>query len=516
MMAAKRIGAVKTGLALLCLSLPGAAPRAQDDARLDIKPMKFGGSHEFGSLYDIYLLGDDAVHAPEWIDHFGSYFMQEIVVDGKLDLKAGIGGVFEYAKPELTQERFAGSQGKMFFVGPSVAEAMYHFGGVENGSFSIGGGMFPYKYNPDAANLGEYLFRSVPYPAALYTGALNVIGDNAAYLEGFKANFHAGGFSADALLLTETGLAPLYDWSVGLVVNYSGAGGLFEVGAGVNFKRLISIDSKKTTVDSNDNAYFQRGGKWYVGNTDYYAGPAAFYGKLAQDSARFDANTLAHYHSLADSLTAIADSLNPGSQGPGAGAWLNPATNHFDGAEYFSNAGTVVTARAALDLKKLFNSAIFGAQDLRLYGEVGILGVRNYPVYYDKITERMPIMAGFNLPAFGYLDLAAVQFEYFKAPYQNNVNRVAFNNYAIPYYPEGTNATFSENDYYDVANKDNYSWSILLRKTVLSCLSLNVQIARDHYRTIGKEWYYDGRGEPNEVLYKSSSWYWMTKLAWNI
>jgi hypothetical protein len=491
---------------------------AQAGEGLDVKmsPLHFGALQEFGIIKKGLLTSDPVAEiTDEWVDHFGTYLVQEATVNDRLTLKGGLGGIFQFPKPELSQEEFGGSQYKMFYIGPSIAEAMYHFGGVENSAFSVGGGMFPYQYNPDANNLGAYLFRSGPYPTYIMTGGnggLTVIGNQSTPIEGFRANAHTGNLDLDIILATETGLPPLYDFSLALVAGYKIADGLVEVGGGVNFKRLIQIDKKKTTVHALQNSYFQKGGTWYSGEAVNYSRPASFMVELA-DSARAK-NTHADslladaYTTKSLALTAIADSLAVG------GPWVDATTGLVAGAQYYTPAGTMLMGRASVDFKKLFSSEIFSAQDLRLYGEFAVLGVKNYPVYYEKITDRIPFMVGFNVPTYKILDLMSVQFEYYNSPNLNSTFSVGQKNWSIPYIPE--NSLFSQNEFNDLTKKDNYAWSILLRKQILSSLTLNAQFARDHLRTIGTNWFYGSRFEPNEILHKTSSWYGMFQLGWNI
>ena len=64
-------------------------------------------------------------------------------------------------------------------------------------------------------------------------------------------------------------------------------------------------------------------------------------------------------------------------------------------------------ARVCFDFKKFFNTNIFGDQDLKLYCEAAILGVKDYKLYYNNLVQRIPVMVGFNVPAFKILDLIA-------------------------------------------------------------------------------------------------------------
>jgi hypothetical protein len=499
---------------LLWAAAAGALANAEDKPAAKLSPLQFGALQELGMVRK-GLLGSTPIQEMdnEWIDRFGSYFVQEAVVGDRLVLQGGLGGIFEFPKPEKSGEEFGGSQYKLFYIGPSIAKAMYHFGGVQ-GRFSLGGGMFPFQYNPDANDLGDYLFRSQPYPTSIMTGGnggLTAIGAQTTVLEGFHGHASLGKLNLDALLTTETGLPPLYDWSLAFLGSLNLGDGLFEIGAGVDFKRLIQVKPERTQVRDLENSYFRKHGEWFSGQAANYKNPATFLS--SQAGAAYAKNTHADsalgnaYMARSQALTAIVDSLALG------GPWVD-SSGHVPGAKYYTPAGIMLMTRASLDLKKLLPADNLSPEDLRLYAEVAVLGVQNYPVYYKKITERMPVMVGFNLPTFRLLDLFSVQFEYFNSPNLNNTYTVGQKNWALPYLPEDN--AFSEKEWNDLTKKDNLSWSILARKRVLGGLSLNAQVARDHMRTIGTDWYYGSRFEPNEILHKSSSWYWMFQLAWDI
>ncbi|MBD3392223.1 MAG: hypothetical protein GF418_09165 [Chitinivibrionales bacterium] len=97
--------------------------------------------------------------------------------------------------------------------------------------------------------------------------------------------------------------------------------------------------------------------------------------------------------------------------------------------EYYTLAGTKLMARFTFDTRKAFGIQALGEQDLKLYAEAGLLGVKNYraievasgqtgeikTVGYEKRLDRMPVMAGFNWPthpllAHGILPAATAAF----------------------------------------------------------------------------------------------------------
>ena len=127
-------------------------------------------------------------------------------------------------------------------------------------------------------------------------------------------------------------------------------------------------------------------------------------------------------------------------------------------------------------------------------------------------------MLGFNFPTFGLLDLCAVQVERFASPFMNNTFTLGSGNLAIPYLPPGLDDDhlYSKDEYNDLSKRDDWAWSVLLRRTFLSSFTVSAQFARDHLRTVGTEWFYGARLEPTEDMHTLSDWYWMVQFAWGI
>jgi hypothetical protein len=489
-----------------CLLAVASLAWGEDTPGVQYKPLKLSAIHEFGQIRSGRLVSRPTVIHDEWVDHFGSFLTQEALVENRLRLEIGLGGIFQFGKPERVNEVFGGSQYKMFFIGPTIAKATVLFGNPETPGFTLGGGLFPFKYNPDAVNLGEYLFRSGPYPTYIMNGGVLAIGDNAAYLQGFHAAAHLGNLNLDLLLISETNMAPLYDWSLAGLVNYSIAEGGLELGAGFNLKRIIPVDRDRTQRQEKGNAFFTRNGFDYSGDEFYYRQQADFWNGRLDGASSADSIV---YIRKKDSAQAIVDSL---------AAWLDPVTKTYPGASYYTPAGTIINARISLDIRKLFDLSSLRPGDLRIYSEAALLGWKDYPVFYKNRMERLPIMAGINFPTFGLLDLAALQIEYFDSPFENSTLSLGGANHATPYYPAGVDPTgaYSKYDYNDQARLDNWAWSVILRRTFLSSFTVSAQAARDHLRTVGTDWFYGSRLEPNAILHKVSDWYWMLQLSWAI
>src|SRR5690606_35009810 len=134
-----------------------------------------------------------------------------------------------------------------------------------------------------------------------------------------------------------------------------------------------------------------------------------------------------------------------------------------DTTNFYTFQGLKLMARASADPKVFVPMPFLGPEDLKVFGEVALLGVKNYPFYYEKRTERMPVMFGMNLPAFGFLDIVSLQFEYYGSPFPNSVDNAY--RYQMPTYPfvneNGVRATDPNN--FDRDNEkvtdDDWKWS---------------------------------------------------------
>ena len=290
------------------------------------------------------------------------------------------------------------------------------------------------------------------------------------------------------------------------MAGYSFAEGALELGAGFNLKRILPVDGDRTQRKEKGNSYLTRNGITYTGDVFYYRQQVDFWNSKLEGATGADSVV---FIQKMESAQAVVDSL---------GAWLDPATNTYPDASYYTPAGLILNGRFSLDLRRLFDLSSLNPGDLRIYSEAALLGWKDYPVFYKSRLERFPIMAGINIPTFGLFDLAAVQVEYFNSPFKNSTLPLGGSNYAVPYYPAGVDpeGVYSKDDYNDQSKLDNWAWSVLLRRTFLSTFTVSAQAARDHLRTVGTDWFYGSRLEPNAILHNVSDWYWMLQLSWSI
>jgi hypothetical protein len=331
---------------------------------------------------------------------------------------------------------------------------------MKNDAFQIEFGYFPFKYNPQSTNLGEYLFRSNTYPSLILSGFENSCIDKPK-IGGIHLGYLFNGFGSlkqDVLLNTELDIYPLHDINLSYIATYA-PHPVFTIGAGVQFARLIVMDRLKTTPGLDTN-----------------------------------------FHPTVDQ-------------------WVGYVKPNTTDTTLYTFKGTKVMGRGTIDFKsgiELLTGRLhfFGNEDLKLYGEVAVLGTKDYPGWYEKIRERIPVMAGFNIPAFKLLDVFSIEVEQFKSPYWNSQEFIWKSQSAVPY--TGSSAGSNYLNWTDSLAKtdDDLKWSIYASKKINKVLRISAQAASDH---TPRNWYTPG--PPSFVKYtdmvsRTKDWYYMLRVSY--
>jgi hypothetical protein len=404
------------------------------------------------------------------LPRIGVTLTTEILTEEGLRIQVGAGGLFWYPYPVSPGQWWA----RRLQFGPGISEAsfQYDFWGdsEENpATLSLKGGLINYKYNADAQNLGEYLLRSEVYPGLVTTGGWSFLNSADYQAIGFQVHLDLlhGALSNDFLLLTDIQRPPLFDMSPTWVGTWHLSKGI-EIGAGVSLHRFIAI---QPSMES----------------------PKAIWGSGAQGNTYLTPNPSFD----SDSLVSRA---NP--------RYIQDTTR------FYTFQGTKLMARASLNAKELIPALQDGSSplDWKVYAEAAVLGVKNYPYYYDQITQRIPVMFGANFPTFRLLDLLAFQFEYYRNPWSDN----SYNFYStstvlpVPYIPPGDYAKGMPATVQ--VSRDNWKWSLNLVRTLTKGLKIQAQCANDHMRLI------DVRISPTALpmTQYGKHWYYIVRLQWGI
>ena len=380
-------------------------------------------------------------------------------------------------------------------VTPYIAEAnfTYSFWDMEGSQLKLTGGLFSFNYNPDIRNLGLYLLRGPVYPGIVVSGFETKDVLPIANMLGFNLRHRMGGFQQDLLINSENELHPFFDISPAYIAGYE-FGKAFRIGAGVNFYHLIPIDSKLTSPPLDSS--------------------------LLADRKEKSENEVKHPY---DRGMIYVDS-----------------TEGKRDTTVMSFQGTKLMANFTLDPKAWFgDGGRLGPEDLKLYGEVAVIGLNTekaYKALYGELRERMPMMVGFNLPMFKLLDHLSLEMEWYAAPFRDDfsryqVNRGSFES-PIPVSnafanrnPQtividtatgqtrvvvaGTNIPFEQANLEKNLEKDNFKWSLHGSKVIQQHFRISFQLANDHFRPGGTP------AQPSweAILSTPEDWYWMSKVS---
>jgi hypothetical protein len=172
---------------------------------------------------------------------------------------------------------------------------------------------------------------------------------------------------------------------------------------------------------------------------------------------------------------------------------------------YWTKRGVKLMARAALDFGFLLPDNLRGAEDLRIFMEMAVLGWANQGFFYEKRSERMPIMAGVNLPTFTLLDLLSVQAEYYAARFDNTQS---YTTSSLPVWDVESFSTYDPDDF----KRDDWKWSLYAKKSFGRMFRVRAQIANDHLRL--REFVLQQSDET--ITRTPSHWYYLMRLEFGI
>jgi len=411
---------------------------------------------ESGQMVKFFNLDKELDH--NWINHTFMDLTLDAIYKERLKISLGTEGLMWFNVPKMRgtgQATYVHQENATFII--TEANAAYSFGDVNSPYLSITAGLFPYKYNPQARNLGEYLFRSGTYPAYLINNFDRVY----ARLTGFKlsSDLLAGKLHQDLIFNIETEIPPFYDGSLSYLLDYNPSK-IISLGAGISFAHLASVDERVTTPkDEPKNIYNST-----PGDTGYYT----FRGTKLMANLCFDPKAI----------------FNASQNGTG-----------IFGEEDFKIYGEALI----LGLENYpANDSIDPMTGSRTPGK-NTWG-------YDDVLKKMPVIFGFNFPTFKILNVLSLEFEWYGCEYPNSYkNRLGpgkSSSYPVPDDPARIQVNY--------AATDNWKWSVYAKRTFLNDhLGCVLQVARDHIRniTLVNESY-----DYEEVLSRPDQFWWMAKI----
>ncbi|MEO6096488.1 MAG: hypothetical protein ABIW76_12600 [Fibrobacteria bacterium] len=474
-------------------------------------PLNIGMAMEYGQIYESgNLVTPQYPIEKTTAKRTIGWLVQSATIDERMDVVVGIGGMFLYLYPD---EGYAYQHSAISAVALAMAFGTYKWGDLQSPSTVLNFGFLPYTYNPDSKNIGSYLFRSTPYPTTITNSSWDLVnsaahGSSKSKLWGsvVSFNFLDGKWKND-LILSVTDAYPLYDLSPAFVSTLQ-VGPMLQLGAGVHFYHLIQDDPKVNTRKIQYNAYFNFNGKDYYAGSSYYGTAAGVYMDRAKaDSALAisDPGNSASHLASADANIARAAPLTAAEALVDSLVPANPAPPLVP-LKYYTVNGTLLAARFSLDFKPLLGEKV----DFKIYGEAAMLGIKNYPVFYEKPIERVPMMLGINIPTFGLLDMFSVEAEYWKNHYINSYFEVIAQGGkgAVPNYDHMALQGRLEVDPTLEYTKDDLSWAITAQKSIGKNLTIVGKAARDHLTLLNAGQGF-GTDLQHDILVDDKGWYWV-------
>jgi hypothetical protein len=427
---------------------------AFDSVNVKITPIGYGAIDVGQVAQGYFYNGQGSFPTPIshiWQERLYGDIGFDAVVKNRLQLEFKGEGLTAFSTPQLGADPETMQPREFFYV--KSAFGLYKFGDVDAPLLSIQAGYFPYKYNENVRNLGEYLFRTNTYPLIVYSDFDYPKAD----LMGCRLNIKLPNkiFENDLIINSELLGMPVQDWSISDIMR-SNIADVVTLGIGIDFCHYLNV---------------------YQGH---------YYGTSAEpyfDIQNLPDATKRSFYLISGSDTALFD-------------WKALKTE----------------AQLSFDPKKFIPLGVFGENDLKLYGEMDVIGWKDYPQYYTNIEDRILTMVGFNFPGFKILDLVNIELEYCH-------NNSAFSD-ANFYSATSLGASSiipldsSSSQYYKI-NRDPLRWSVYVKKTILDGhVSFIGQVARDHEKL---NFYYFDKTYMSfiETLPQTQDWWWTFKMDFN-
>jgi len=428
-------------------------------------PTQVGASFDIGqivqgTLYDGTNVSFKTRGDKQQITRTGVYLTESGTYNERLSIYLTVGGLFWYALPEGSS-----FQTHRIYFGPGVGQAqgIYAFGSnPANPVAKLQFGLFDHKYS-DAVNLGEYLYRSGTYPGILTSGGWSYINAASYMAQGARLTVPMlnGMITHDFTMYMERDLEPTNDLTPGYAITAKPLP-FVELGAGVVWSHAISFNSARLTPKTGANEYSKASGMPTQGGSP-------------------------------------ADTCPCG---------------------YYTFKGFKTMARASVDIGSALKADWAQPGEFKVYSEIALLGVEDQPYYYEKKTERMPVMFGIDIPTFGVLDKLAFEMEYHKSRFPNTNGSVLQSQLPIPV-NDGENGSVYDLNSYPVAErdsiadtwtKDDWKWTAYARKQVSRGVSIYAQAANDHLR------HFNFTATPAAIPATSrpSDWYYVLRLEFGI
>ena len=426
-----------------------------------------------------------------WQERFLYRLIYDMTLTERIRMVMDIEGQISFSYPQILG--YIESQGTRFLFFPERIEGMYTLGDSEKPYLQFGFGYFPYKFNPDARNLGELEFRSGTYPLYVITNFDHCYGK----LLGFRVSSTLfGSLKQDLMLTSEALMFPTQDYSLSYAVHYSLAR-VLDIGAAISFAHLFSIEKKLT--EPNNSLYIKANG-----DTAYYN----FKGIKPSAVLAIDPKPLLPQ--------ALQDLLGKNDARLYGEVFVS-------GWENRKNYDSAVLYDTSLQMQQYYANrsdrtvVMFGFNWLThpLLSYTLLPGIAAYLLNNKELIIPATCMAGWAGIASGIglwllekhtniktgLDVLSFEFEHFPNRYPDSYRNALLSNSATPYFFPTLKKQFA------------WRWSCYAKKTFLGKFFIVGQVARDHLRTTFSDLTVS---EKEDVLKGGKDWWWVCSFGFKI
>ncbi len=491
-------------IVLAVIAIIGLATPSMPES-VQLQPLHGMASFEFGRLEEVFL-NESNIRDQEFLNRTSAWLVQNVALPNNIDIHLGV-GVMSYTV--IHRDGVPDAQSRRTV--PAIARASGRWTpwkGMEGEyRLAIETGIFPFKYNSHAKNLGEYMFRTWVSPIQISTGGLDLVGTASGYLTGVRLDgYLPGGLHWNFFYTINMDHLPLKTQSLAWILDYSSST-VFQAGVGLQLENYIyDRESQIQPKKGNNMAYKARDA---AGNEKYF------------DAELLEAETYTSACAPTDDPVRCTELKSVRIEQQDAQKVIGVDNYPVGGADtfqpqwtivdstYYSFKGEKLLAYASLNFASLLGlSDVLGENGLSVYAEAIILGVKSVPVWAETLKERTPVMFGFNLPTFKLLDVLSLEFEVLKLKYSMSTEMVQDAD-ELPKY-----ATNSPDANYDT---DDWKFTIFAEKTVTPGFKVFFQCARDHFRTMdifGKPEFHEVTQRGGGSLTDWGDFYWLLKFKY--
>jgi hypothetical protein len=154
---------------------------------------------------------------------------------------------------------------------------------------------------------------------------------------------------------------------------------------------------------------------------------------------------------------------------------------------YYTSAGMKLVLRTSIMPFVLLKSSIPTVNNLRFFSESAILGLRNQGDFYNKIEERIPVLAGISFPIGKILDVLCFEVEWYGSRWRNVYPDSS--SLPIPYYSYNYRIDGGAISIKDPVNEnagsesesDNLKWALRFNRLFYKSFLIDIKFGSDHF-----------------------------------